>query len=206
MTQNSTSNKSTESLREIAAQDKNERIIQAALELFAERGFHGTSVPEVAKRAGVGAGTIYRYFEHKEDLVNAVFRSAKNKLKNYLLENVQIDLDIREQFHLFWQNLVSFALENPIDFHFLELQDHAPYLDHDSKNKELEVLAPIWAMCVQGRYLGKIKDLPAESLMAMVWGAFVGLMKAESMGYTSITPEILDQAEIICWQILASEA
>jgi len=43
--------------------DKRETILAAALELFVERGFYGTAVPEIAERAGVGAGTIYRYFE-----------------------------------------------------------------------------------------------------------------------------------------------
>ncbi|MGN6106845.1 MAG: helix-turn-helix domain-containing protein, partial [Kofleriaceae bacterium] len=56
------------------AGDKREAIIAAALELFVERGFFGTAVPEIAERAGVGAGTIYRYFESNEALVNAIYR------------------------------------------------------------------------------------------------------------------------------------
>jgi AcrR family transcriptional regulator len=43
--------------------DKREAIMAAALDLFVERGFYGTAVPEIAEKAGVGAGTIYRYFE-----------------------------------------------------------------------------------------------------------------------------------------------
>src|SRR5690606_27876447 len=53
--------------------DKREAILHAALELFVERGFWGTAVPEIAEKAGVGAGTIYRYFESKEALVNALY-------------------------------------------------------------------------------------------------------------------------------------
>src|SRR5689334_15289154 len=57
--------------------DKREAILAAALELFVERGFYGTAVPEIAERAGVGAGTIYRYFESKETLVNELYREQK---------------------------------------------------------------------------------------------------------------------------------
>ena len=57
--------------------DKREAIMAAALELFVERGFYGTAVPEIAERAGVGAGTIYRYFESKEALVNALYRERR---------------------------------------------------------------------------------------------------------------------------------
>src|SRR4051812_14698782 len=59
------------------AGDKRESIMSAALDLFVERGFFGTAVPEIADRAGVGAGTIYRYFESKEALVNAIYREQK---------------------------------------------------------------------------------------------------------------------------------
>src|SRR5688500_10180049 len=59
--------------------DKREAFMNAALELFVGRGFHGTAVPEIAEMAGVGAGTIYRYFESKEALVNALYRQEKQR-------------------------------------------------------------------------------------------------------------------------------
>ena len=62
-----------------AVEAKREAILDAALSLFAERGYHGTSVPSIAKRAGVGAGTLYRYFENKEKLVNALFLREKRE-------------------------------------------------------------------------------------------------------------------------------
>jgi len=188
--------------RTVAALAKEKRILESALLLFSQRGFHGTAVPEVAKHAEVGAGTIYRYFENKEDLVNAVFRHSKNKLKQYLLNGVQVNTELRDVFHQFWGQLVRFAHENPTDFHFLELQDHAPYLDQTSKQLELEVLTPIWMFCVQGRKQGVVRDMPEEALIAMIWGAFVGLMKAQTLGYISINEETLEQAEVTCWDML----
>ena len=63
-----------------AVGDKREAILAAATELFVERGFHGTTVPEIAERAGVGAGTIYRHFASKEAVVNELFRLHKQAL------------------------------------------------------------------------------------------------------------------------------
>lgn len=193
----------TANRRQQAAQDKEQRIVKAALALFAQRGFHGTAVPEVAKAAGVGAGTIYRYFDNKEALVNAVFRSAKNKLRVYLLADLDLDAAPRALFHQFWQGLIRFTRENPTDFRFLELQDHVPYLDQESRTLELNVLAPIWAFCVDGSAKGTLKSLRAEALMAMIWGAYVGLMKAELLGYLTVTEATLEEAEALCWQMLA---
>src|SRR5215510_1707077 len=70
-----------------AAGDKREAIMNAALELFVERGFFGTIVPEIADRAGVGAGTIYRYFDSKEALVNAIYREPKLEFGRVAGEN-----------------------------------------------------------------------------------------------------------------------
>lgn len=46
-----------------------QRVLDAAVEVFAERGFHGTSTAEIAKRAGVAEGTIFRHFKTKKDLL-----------------------------------------------------------------------------------------------------------------------------------------
>ena len=51
-------------------------IIEAALHLFAERGFAATKLEDVAAAAGIGKGTIYLYFATKEDLFRAVVRQA----------------------------------------------------------------------------------------------------------------------------------
>ncbi|MFM9433912.1 AcrR family transcriptional regulator [Janthinobacterium sp. CG_23.3] len=51
-----------------------QELIAAALDLFVERGFASTRLEDVAKRAGVSKGTLYLYFENKEDLFKAVVR------------------------------------------------------------------------------------------------------------------------------------
>src|SRR5215468_3748459 len=71
--------------------DKRDAIMTAALELFVERGFHGTAVPEIAERADVGAGTIYRYFESKEALVNELYRREKQALATRVLSQFPLD-------------------------------------------------------------------------------------------------------------------
>ncbi|MEM5672990.1 helix-turn-helix domain-containing protein [Bacillus cereus] len=72
------------------AKNKQEDIFDAAIQLFAERGYDGTTIPMIAEKAKVGAGTIYRYFENKEALVNSLFtkkcftaiRVNKNRLSS----------------------------------------------------------------------------------------------------------------------------
>ena len=68
--------------------DKRRIILDAALRVFAAKGYHGTAVPDVADAAGVGTGTLYRYFANKQALVNVVYRDAKIRLRTAVLDDV----------------------------------------------------------------------------------------------------------------------
>jgi TetR/AcrR family transcriptional regulator, repressor of fatR-cypB operon len=181
--------------------DKRRQILDAALKMFSERGYHGTSVPEVAREAGVGAGTLYRYFANKEDLVNEVFRDAKTRLAAamYASTDGPVDASPRGWFLGMWSRLVRFARAEPTAFRFLEMQDHSPYLDQKSRDTELMVLAPMWFAGKELERKGLTRNLSAEVLMAFAWGALVGLLKAESSGYLRIDDPTLNKAGEACW-------
>jgi AcrR family transcriptional regulator len=58
-----------------------DKVLQAALEVFAEKGFYVATVDEVAERAGLGKGTLYRYFANKEALFNELVRVRLEELE-----------------------------------------------------------------------------------------------------------------------------
>ncbi len=60
------------SLKPPAITEKQKQVLEAALQVFAERGFSATSTGEIAKRAGVAAGTVFRFYKTKKDLLIGV--------------------------------------------------------------------------------------------------------------------------------------
>ena len=64
--------------------DKRERILDAAVRVFAKKGFHATRVSEVAKAAGVADGTIYLYFKSKDQLLVSLFEDRVERLLTFL--------------------------------------------------------------------------------------------------------------------------
>jgi AcrR family transcriptional regulator len=182
---------------------KRAAILHAALGVFAKSGVDGTAVPQIAAAAGVGVGTLYRYFTSKEQLVNALFRATKLRLRARLEDGLDLTLPPRKLFAAFWARLVAFAREEPAAFQFLELQDHLAYLDAASRSVELEVLAPIWLMCTEFQKQKVITaGLRPEVAMALVWGAFVGVFKAERNGYFTASPADLAKTRDACWRAL----
>jgi len=66
--------------RDTRANDKRARILDAAVKVFAERGFHSATVAEIARAAGVADGTIYLYFKGKDDLLLRLFDEKMTEL------------------------------------------------------------------------------------------------------------------------------
>ncbi len=60
--------------------EKRSEIIRAAIELIAQHGYHGAPMAMIAERAGVGAGTIYRYFENKDVLIAELYRELEERI------------------------------------------------------------------------------------------------------------------------------
>jgi TetR/AcrR family fatty acid metabolism transcriptional regulator len=69
--------------------DKRKRILEAAVKVFARRGYFAARVADVSKRAGVADGTIYLYFGGKEDLLVQLFAEVMEKHVSQMREAVQ---------------------------------------------------------------------------------------------------------------------
>jgi len=71
-------------VRALRGGDTRERILDAAVRVFARKGFYLTRVSEVAKAAGVADGTIYLYFKSKDDLLVSLFEHRIERLLTYM--------------------------------------------------------------------------------------------------------------------------
>src|SRR5580692_1781172 len=183
-----------------AEKDKGEAILAAALDLFVERGFHGTSVPSVADRAGVAAGTIYHYFASKEALVNALYKRWKAEIATRVTVNFPFDRPPREQFRTIWERMVDFALAHPLELAFLELHHHGSYLDEESRRIESKTTEFGIEMIKQAQANQAIKPLDPTMLMELANGAFLGVFRAGLGRRIPLDKPTLMAAERCCWE------
>jgi AcrR family transcriptional regulator len=185
-----------------AEPDKGEAILAAALDLFVERGFYGTSVPSVAERAGVAAGTIYHYFASKEALVNALFKRWKGEVSAQVLRDFAFDRPAREQFRTVWERMTAFALAHPKELAFLELHHHGSYLDEESRRIEHQIIDFGIEMVRQAQASETLKPLPPGVLMEFANGAFLGVFRGALEGRLEMARETFMAAERCCWEAL----
>src|ERR1700712_3913263 len=87
-----------------------QELLAAALDLFVERGFAATRLDDVARRAGVSKGTLYLYFDSKEDLFKAVIREGyvsritefAERMKDFQGTSAEL---IRELVNTWWEKI-----------------------------------------------------------------------------------------------------
>ncbi len=83
---------------------KKELIMNAALEEFAEQGYHASSINKITKRAGVSKGLLYNYFESKEALLKEIMKQAHDKIWVYFDPNHDGVLTNEEFYYFIEQN------------------------------------------------------------------------------------------------------
>jgi TetR/AcrR family transcriptional regulator len=76
-------------------------ILEAALELFSEKGFHNVSMQEIAKKAEFAIGTLYKFFENKEDLYKALVLEQSEEFHNALAQAIEASEDEIEKLRNF---------------------------------------------------------------------------------------------------------
>jgi len=189
--------------------DKRRRILDAAIRVFSERGYHGTAMPDVAAAARVSTGTLYYYFEHKEKLVNEAYRDAKLRMRSTLYDQLpapQIESPggAEAWFLEVWSRMGTFERNEPEAYRFLEMQDHTGYLDPESRQLEVSVIAPLFLVGKRVHDLGGGERV--DITMALMCSAFLGLVQAQRLGYLRLDETTLRTAGRIVWRLLAPEA
>lgn len=105
-----------------AREFKREKLLDAAIRLFSERGYANTSVEEVARSLGVTKPYVYRYFKNKEALLVAMYERVTDRIVALLEEAVATPAPPEEQFARF---IESFTRENmsSVEFGLVYMQE-----------------------------------------------------------------------------------
>lgn len=108
------------------SEQKQQRILEAAMILFNKHGFHATPTSKIAKKAKVSVGTLFNYFPTKEDLIEAIYVYIKMHSKASLLVEMKVQDNVYDNMYTMWHALVKWGIDNPEEFRYLDLFTHSP--------------------------------------------------------------------------------
>lgn len=182
--------------------EKRDEIIRAALELIAEHGFHGAPMAMIAERAGVGAGTIYRYFENKDVLINALYRELEEKMYPLLVSGYDAEHTIRGRFIHLGTTLLHYFIDSPLDFRYLEQFHNSPYGAEFRREKLLGKRGDRDLFCAllqQGVEQQVLKELPLTILAALAFGPLLNVARDHILGFIALNDQLIDRTVEACW-------
>ena len=184
---------------------KCETILAATLRLLASKGFHGFSIRDVAKEAGIATGTLYLYFEDREDLINKLHGQIINRVAAELQATHERGLPLRQQFrnlaHTFWQ---LFVREPDILLSKGQF-DHLP-LDvlRSLKQFARQELSLLFDFFSQGRASAELKDLPDDILFSLGFEPIFEIARKNVLGFIEVDDQTLEKIIEASWAALAN--
>jgi AcrR family transcriptional regulator len=95
------------------SEDKRNAILDAATRVFAERGLTAAPTSEISKQAGVAEGTLFTYFQTKDDLINALYREIKLELADAMMSGFPRKKSVRTRLRHVWDSYVNWGVMNP---------------------------------------------------------------------------------------------
>jgi len=149
-----------------AADLTHQRLIRAALELFSSRGYHDTTTAQIAKKAGVAEGTIYRHFPSKQQLLNELYRAALRWATKTVDDAA--GATPRDRLALVAQGLIEGAVRDPAVVKLGLLERHDTVLDDESRRTAREFRMGLERVIAQGKAEGAVRA-GAVDVWAAVW-------------------------------------
>lgn len=181
-------------------------IFESTLLLVKEYGFHGTPMSQIAKNAGVAAGTIYHYFDSKDTLIKELYIYVKNTLAEAILRNHDPEKPYDRGFLDFWVSQCTFFIEHPAYLYFLEQYINSPYAKqfHGAESKLFkEKIKPIFTYGIEN---GLIRKMDYELLGPIIHGSIVAAAKFHLSGHHDFTRERLYGMAQVIWDGIKTQS
>lgn len=175
--------------------NKRDQILRAAENIIANEGLHNLSMQKLAKDAGVAAGTIYRYFTDKDELIDELRRDVLTQIADSILQGSEIG-GVEQRFRRIWFNIIRLGETCTMERLNFEQYTHLPGANSEEHRQfERATFAPLHALFNEAKAEGVIVDLNDELLFALALEPAVGLcrrMRRTGLNFS------MDELEVVC--------
>jgi AcrR family transcriptional regulator len=176
--------------------DKKLAIFDSALELIKDHGFHGTPMSMVAKNANVAAGTIYHYFESKEQLISDLYSHNRGRVVFVVNKAINESGSYPDKFVNIWTSVYEFYIRNSNVLIFFEQFVNSPYNVDKYPN---HYRGELYNFFVEGIKSGQIKRMKPEILVVLILGSISSAAKLNLFGNVPLTKKEMRQIVEVLW-------
>jgi TetR/AcrR family transcriptional regulator, fatty acid metabolism regulator protein len=181
--------------------DKRRLILDAAIRVFARRGFHACRVSDVADEAGVAYGLVYHYFDSKEEILNTLFQERWQLMLDAIVEIDRTpDASAREKLYLVASFIIDSYRHEPdlMKVIIVEVTRAANSFGREHLATIRKAYGLIADIVEQARQDGSFKaDISAEFAAMCFYGAIEQLLSGWIFGIIPETEEEFERAKAL---------
>jgi AcrR family transcriptional regulator len=184
--------------------EKHTDIIGSTIGVVAKHGFHGTSTKMIADFAGICVGTIYLYFESKDQLMQEVFQELERRCLAAVMKGFPLQGSIRQRFTHMQHALMRHYMLFPEEFLFMDQFLCSPYRKSGSPdiliNAEFSSIIQIF---LEGMEKQLLKEMPLAMLIALASGPAIQVLRANMAGILYLDDNRISDAAQACWEAVS---
>ena len=155
-------------------ENKHQKILKAAIKVFAEKGFYNSRVAEIAKEANVADGTIYLYFKNKDDILISLFEEEFGQIVENTRKELEKEKDPLQKIRRFaiMHLSIVFKQQQLGEVLGVEVRQSSKFMKEYINKPFIEYLNLIRSIVIEGQERGLIrKDLTPGIMKRALFGA-----------------------------------
>lgn len=182
---------------------KRQKILATAETLLAERGLYGLSMKLLADTAGVAAGTIYRYFENKEELINQLYLHITQDAAEFSFQGWTGQQTPQEKYNLLWRNTFNAVLKNPQRVAVIDMLFSQPDLAQGQAALcEDGAFYPLFIFYQQGIDEGRFHNWQIPALITLSFDSAINLAQKITRKRLEVDEIQINQVRDASWLII----
>ncbi len=179
--------------------DKKALILHSTLKLITENGFHATPVSLIASDSGVAAGTIYRYFKSKDDIINELYANVKKDFNDAILKGMEEGISEKDEYSLKWKNMINYFIKNPFEAKFMDQFATSPFINKEIVKSSLTRYSHLRDLYNRSFKSGTIRDVSYEAVMVSMLGTVNQLYRTNNSDMFKVDEKVINEVFEIFW-------
>lgn len=178
---------------------KKELIYDAVLKISNDGGLSSTPMSKIAKEAGVAAGTIYRYFENKEQLLFELYTSITDELMDVINFNYKDDSSSKDNIQTIWKAILNFYLNNPLQIKFMQEYRASFNSSEDVIARSNDIFSLFKEVVHKAADEGLVKKISCATMSSFIMGPISELFNYNASGIVEVNETIINESFDILW-------
>ena len=178
--------------------NKKQKIIITVLELVVKQGVHATPMSQIAKEAGVAVGTIYHYFNNKEEIIEEIYTIICKDFGVVMMANVP-ENGVKKQFEIMWLNLYNYFISNPLAFKFMEFVGVPPIITQEIRDQNIPNFITVRDFFLAAILNKDFRDINLRLLLQITFGNVISCARLKFKNELEMNSEQINDALKMSW-------